>query len=215
MKQILHETQTLGPIYTYMQYEAYSKIFIEVCENYQKKTVRNRYQLMTTNGVITLSIPLKKGKNNQMPVSEVQIAYDESWHLQQLHTIRSAYGKSAYFEYYFPELEDIFMAEEKYLVTFNNRLLSSMLKNLKLTVPIDMTSSYIHPEDIDLYTADFRNQKSPDYIQYQPYIQVWSDRFNFAPNLSILDLLFCTGPEANSILNKTRTFNNNLINQLD
>lgn len=212
MKQILHETQILGPIYMYAQYEAYDTIVIEACENYQKKTFRNRYQLLTTNGIATLSIPLKKGKNNQMSVTDVQISYDESWHLQHLQTIRSAYGKSPYYEYYFPEIEDIFMSEETHLLAFNSRLLTLMLKNLKIQIPVSMTTSYQKPDTIQFDTVDFRNQKSPENYWYQPYVQIWSDRYDFASNLSILDLLFCTGTEATSILNKTRTFNNNLIN---
>lgn len=35
---------------------------------------------------------------------------------------------------------------------------------------------------------------------FAPYWQVFSDRFPFAPNLSVIDLLFCEGPEAKNIL---------------
>ena len=34
----------------------------------------------------------------------------------------------------------------------------------------------------------------------QPYYQVFEDRFEFTPNLSIIDLLFNRGPEANQYL---------------
>ena len=34
----------------------------------------------------------------------------------------------------------------------------------------------------------------------QKYRQTFSDRFPFTPNLSILDLLFCCGPEAGEMI---------------
>ena len=45
--------------------------------------------------------------------------------------------------------------------------------------------------------ADCRNTKAAfaDYYQKE-YAQVWEERFSFVQDLSIIDLLFCTGPEA-------------------
>jgi hypothetical protein len=56
----------------------------------------------------------------------------------------------------------------------------------------------------DSSTLDFRNQILPKNYQNQvdpnfkivPYPQLFTDRLGFLPNLSILDLLFCTGPES-------------------
>ncbi|NRB63070.1 MAG: WbqC family protein [Saprospiraceae bacterium] len=38
-----------------------------------------------------------------------------------------------------------------------------------------------------------------------PYPQVFQEKHGFSPNLSILDLLFCTGPEALSVLESSYT----------
>lgn len=216
MKQLLQETQIFGPVYSFMHYPVYENIIIEGCENYQKKTFRNRYQLLTTNGLITLSIPLKKGKNNQTPISEILISYDEPWHLQHLHTIRSAYGNSAYFEYYYPEIEQIFMEKESHLLALNQRILDLMIKNLKLSNTISISSIYLRPEEVNIDdNLDFRNCYAPQEYHFHPYPQVWSDRYDFIKNLSILDLLFCMGHESIYILNKSKTLNNNLINALN
>lgn len=216
MKQLLQETQIFGPIYTFMQYPVYENIIIEGCENYQKKTFRNRYQLLSTNGLITLSIPLKKGKNHQAPISDILIAYDEPWYLQHLHTIRSAYGNSAYFDYYYPEIEQVLMEKESHLLALNQRLLGLMIKNLKLSNTTSLSLNYLRSEEVnDDHIIDFRNCHAPEDFQFHPYPQVWSDRYDFVKNLSILDLLFCMGHETIYILNKSKLLNNSLINTLN
>ncbi len=213
MSQLLQDTQILAPIFTYLNYIDIEDILVESYEHYQKKTERNRYRLLTANGIVTLSIPLKKGKNNQTPVKDVQIAYDEPWHIQHLHTIRSAYGKSAYFEYYYPELEAIFMSEETHLLNFNQRLLKWTLKCLRLPCNLLNTTKYVEPKLIQGDIIDIRNQKAPENFHFQPYQQVWSDRFSFTANLSILDLLFCMGHEATYILNSTNSLNIKILNE--
>lgn len=212
-KKVLQETQVFGPVYSYIQYTETDELIIEVCENYQKKTYRNRYRLLTSNGITTLSIPLKKGKNNQTPISEVLIAYDEPWHLQHLQTIRSAYGRSAYFEYYFPEIEEILMLEKSHLLDLNDLILKFFLKRLKLTVRHSHSENYEKSTvTVSNHVTDFRNHKVPSDYTFISYPQVWSDRFEFVPNLSILDLLFCMGHEAQYILKNLNFVRNNNFN---
>jgi hypothetical protein len=42
-------------------------------------------------------------------------------------------------------------------------------------------------------------QEDKNFVKYN---QVFEDRTAFQPNLSILDILFCEGPETNSILKR-------------
>ena len=55
---------------------------------------------------------------------------------------------------------------------------------------------------IDEEIVDLRTETKLDNHNFVKYTQVWEDKFEFIPNLSILDLLFCTGSEASYILKK-------------
>ena len=58
------------------------------------------------------------------------------------------------------------------------------------------TSCY---EDSPADTLDLRKAFSPkkeSLAEFPAYTQVFDDRFGFQPNLSIVDLLFCCGPDS-------------------
>ena len=199
MNSIIQETQIFGPIGIFAHYLDKDEINVEKHENYQKRSFRNRYDILTTNGVLRLTIPLCKGKNNKMPIAEVKIAYDDNWVDIHLQTIRSAYGKSPYFEFYFDGLEKIFVRKHSSLFDFNMECMSFIFSKLKLPNTISTSNSY-EPQYDNL--VDLRNKKWDDSQDHSSYVQVWEDKFGFTPNLSILDLLFCMGPESISYLRK-------------
>ena len=183
----------------FSQYSGKEKLCIEKHEHYQKRSFRNRYSILTANGPVTLSIPLKKGKNAGTNITDVQISYDENWVEKHVHAIRSAYGKSPYFEFYFDDLEKILKKKHPSLFLLNMDTLYYVLKKLKLQIAVEYTDSYQkdYPDMMDL-----RNINWNLYQTQIKYMQVWEEKFNFTPNLSILDLLFCTGPESVSVLTK-------------
>lgn len=199
MNSIIQETQIFGPIGIFAHYLNKDEIIVETHENYQKRSFRNRYDILTTNGVLRLTIPLCKGKNNKMPITEVKIAYDDNWVDIHLQTIRSAYGKSPYFEFYFDGLEKIFARKHSLLFDFNMECMLFIFNKLKLPNTISTSNSY-EPQYDNL--VDLRNKKWDDSQDHSSYVQVWEDKFGFTPNLSILDLLFCMGPESISYLRK-------------
>jgi len=75
-----------------------------------------------------------------------------------------------------------------------------------LTAPIHLSDSFV--KETGAGQVDFRNQILPKnylkpndiHFESSEYPQVFEDRHGFLPNLSILDLLFCTGAEATSYL---------------
>ena len=95
-----------------------------------------------------------------------------------------------------------FEKKETWLLDLNQAILEKLLGFLKLDSTVRLTEDYIR-EGNPLYT-DFRNAIHPKTARrhteiefvFSPYRQTFSDRFPFTPNLSILDLLFCCGPES-------------------
>jgi hypothetical protein len=56
---------------------------------------------------------------------------------------------------------------------------------------------------LDEQSLDYRKQNLDAVVEKrEPYIQVFSDRFAFVPNLSILDLLFNMGPSSADYLKR-------------
>lgn len=171
------------PISFFLEIKKSNLIAIDLHEHYQKRSNRNRFDILTSNGKQSLTIPLKKGKNEKQPMSEVLISYDENWPNQHLQSIQSAYGKSPYFEHYFPMVESLFQKRFEKLFELNDAALLQSIKALKLNTKITTTSSYI---------PDKSCASNPE----RTYPQVFEYKFGFTQNLSIIDLLFNTGPEA-------------------
>lgn len=200
-KTILIELQYLPPIQYFAKLTAYDLILIESCENYLKGSYRNRCHLADANGLLRLSVPLKKGKNEQLNIRKVRIAYDETWLKRHWASIRSAYGRAPYFEYYADEIRPLYQKQWTYLFDFNWALLKKLLLLIGLESRIKYTEYYqIQPSD-DIF--DFRNgifpkkhrQKKDESFSPPKYRQLFEEKHGFLPNLSILDLLFCTGPQ--------------------
>jgi hypothetical protein len=65
-------------------------------------------------------------------------------------------------------------------------------------MPYQLTTNY---DQVNNDFTDFRNHFTPKFHSTQttlpkPYTQLFLDKNGFIPNLSILDLLFCKGPES-------------------
>jgi hypothetical protein len=153
-------------------------------------------------GLLRLSLPLAGGKNQQQPIRDVKLKYDEPWQSQHWTAIKSAYGKSPFYEHYEHRFLSIFQKKYEYLWDWNWDLLQVILDIISLEKNIDLTAEFEKEPSNDI--LDFRNKISPkenkqfddgDFNQAK-YVQVFEAENGFLPNLSILDLIFCAGPES-------------------
>jgi hypothetical protein len=209
---ILLEVQYLAPVQYYSKFLKYDKILIEQKEHYSKGSFRNRCQITMSDGIHGLSIPLSKGKNQQTDIREVRIDYSQNWQQTHFRSIKTAYGSAPFYEYYEPYLAVFYEKKTEFLFDFCLEMQQQICNLLKIKPSIDFTETYI-TDYTESAVLDFRNKICPrNYANssdsdphFNPtrYPQIFEERQGFIPNLSILDLLFCTGPEAQSYLKQS------------
>ena len=171
---------------------------IEAHEHYQKRSLRNKCVITSSQGPKILSIPLKKGKHNQQLITQVAISYDEPWETKHLRSLKTAYQSAPFFDHYFAEVESLYQDPGKYLFDFNWKILNYFLHLFELPLP-SKSNGY----ERRVCGFDARGSVTPrsfDQIRLPPYNHVFEDRHGYLSNLSILDLLFCLGPEASVYL---------------
>jgi hypothetical protein len=197
------DNQYFGSVNYYNNLFRYTNTIIEVFDNYQKMSFRNRCTLVGSNGLIDLSIPIVGGRNKKQLMCEVKIDYSQPWQQQHIKTIKSCYGKSPFFEYFIFDIEKLLTCQYNSLVDLNTTLLNWTKKIVKLDNTISFSKAYQAKEVLN-YIVDNRNLFMPKDFQKQvgiiKYTQVFDSTIGFQPNVSILDMLFCEGPAAKNLL---------------
>lgn len=162
--------------------------YVEGHETYQKGGRRNRCLIAGPNGIQTLSVPLEKGKHQQKPIREVRISYRNDWWREHEQSIRTAYGRSPFYEFYAEEIFAVPRTKPATLWELNQGLTATVLRLLKWPVVPKVTEDFVHPEN-KLFS------RPADLSAALPaYPQVFTDRHGYLPGLSVLDALFCLGP---------------------
>ena len=110
----------------------------------------------------------------------------------------SAYKSSPFFEFYIDELMPVFIEQKKYLLDLNIFIFSKLNEALQVDIPFKITADYSKEIDNDFrYLVNAKKEITPNLPKYT---QVFQEKHQFIPNLSILDLLFNEGPNAEMYL---------------
>jgi len=177
-------------------------VWIDTNERYIKQTFRNRCSVLTTNKIDNLTVPVKAYSQFAL-TKDIKIDYSQDWVRRHWGCLRSAYGKSPYFEFYSDELQHVLNKKPEFLADLNYELLTICLRLLgikkeiryNLSVPINGDSSV--SDELSVIN-DKKKGSTGKYYQPISYYQTFGN--DFVSNLSIIDLLFNMGPEARSIL---------------
>jgi hypothetical protein len=195
---------------------------------YDKRGWRNRNQIKTSHGKQWLTIPVysRGAQTNNIPIHQIPIVWDSPWNEVHLKAIFHSYSRAPHFDRYLPLLETFYRRRDEFLADFTIDFTVALARELGITHTRFMRSSripgidgqktdrllqilqaveathyisgpsasnYIEKEKFEAagITLEYMEYNSPEYPQLYP---------PFDPHVSILDLLFMTGPEASGYI---------------
>lgn len=183
---------------TFIHQSLETKVLLNGYENFQKQTWRNRYEILGANGKQNLTIPIERESGIKTPTSDILLFSDHHWKKVHWRSIKSAYGSSPFWIYYSDQIEKLYHTDYKRLIDFSIASIELIIEELQLDLTLEHSDTF-NAEHTD-YSKDYKPSKC--HYTSEEYLQVFSDRFPFEQNLSILDLLFNLGPETESYLIK-------------
>ena len=195
---------------------------------YDKRGWRNRNQIKTPKGKLWLTIPVhsRGAQTENIPINQIRIAWDSLWSQNHLKAIQHSYSKAPHFNRYMSLLEEFYGRHDEFLADFTIDFTVELTRELGNTHTRFMRSSKlaeINGQKTDRLIQILRTvgathyisgPSARDYIEkekfasagimleymeynYSEYPQFYTP---FDPYVSILDLLFMTGPEASNYI---------------
>ena len=202
---VLLSTAYFPPVHYFTKFILHPSRIIERYDHYTKQSYRNRCNIFGANGILTLSIPVLKGNRHKSYVKDIRIDYSKNW--QKLHWkgIESAYMRSPFFEFYLDEIRLLLDKKHNFLLELNMEILDFLLGTLEISGGYKLSDAFNDSgtEYLNDYREIIHPKKTPDEdssFRAESYSQVFSDRYGFQENLSIIDLLFNEGPNARFVL---------------
>ncbi|MBA4849917.1 WbqC family protein [Emticicia sp. BO119] len=183
----------------------FDEIVLENNEHYVKQSYRNRCYILGANKVEMLVVPILDG-NRKILIKDIQIDYQQRWPEIHWRTIKAAYGKSPFFEFFGDYFQQVLQKKPHFLWDLNFEILTICLRLLRINKTISLSENY--EKDPETGVFDARGAISPKketetgiYSYQESYQQNFGNEF--VPNLSIIDLLFCRGNQSLGILKKS------------
>lgn len=193
-------------------------LFDEV--QFTRRDWRNRNKIKTANGLLWLTIPVKQDDYHQK-ISETEIS-DDQWASKHWKTISLNYARSPFFKTYKDIFGDFFhSALPVKLSEVNRKAIELINEILEVKTKITSSSDYTFSEgknerlisicrqagasvylsgpaakeyvDESLFTNENISVEWMDYSGYKEYPQLFPP---FEHGVSVIDLIFNTGPEA-------------------
>jgi len=187
---------------------------------FTKNDWRNRNKIQTSKGLQWITIPVYQRSLNQK-ISETEIS-NSKWSIKNWNTIKTNYGKSAFFKFYAPPFEEFYRTvSSNFLSEINVTLLKLICEMLGIKTIITNSKDYVLTGDPteklvglckqtgsqtyvsgpaaknylqkDLFDQEKIGIEWMDYAGYPEYHQLYEP---FEHGVSIIDLIFNTGPDS-------------------
>ena len=178
MKALLHPTYF--PTIASFSLLVTTPCVLEVSDNYQKQTYRNRTYIYGANGKQILTVPILHtgGETGRQLYKDVRVDNQVAW--QKLHW------------------------KHTFLLDLNLRTIEVVLDCLHKEITWEKTTTY-EPTYEGLSDCRYlTNAKEAYQVDQAPYYQIFSDKHGFIANLSILDLLFHEGNQTISLMTRDK-----------
>ena len=192
---------------------------------YKKNEWQNRNRVKTAQGAQWFTVPVRY--RFPQKIHEVEINNHEKWRRKHLQTLTTNYRKAPYFSVYFEMFENIYSREWHSLADLNQHTTMQLVKALglaekqivrasELTLSEDPTQRlidiclacgaevYLAGRDGAAYMDMERFEGSGIEVVFQDfhhpsYHQLYGE---FISHLSVVDLLFCCGPESRDMIRR-------------
>ena len=174
----------LAPVAWYKAVATADEVVVEQKEHFVKQTWRNRCRIAMPDGPQDLVVPVVAAPNHTA-LCDIRISDHGNWRHHHWSALRTAYGKSPFFEYYADDFAPFYEKRYEFLADFTEGLRMVVSQLIDLETPVTLSEAYAPP-------IPFEELPVPT----EPYYQVFRQRLGFLPNLSIVDLLFNLGPES-------------------
>ena len=196
MTTAILQTTYFGPVQWYQKLKRFDHCLIEQYDSYQKQTYRNRCVIATTNGLQALTVPVEHTDEKTL-VKDLRISDHNQWRRIHWNALMSAYSESPFFEYYADDIRPFFEKRYDFLIDFNEAIRQTICQLIDIQPKVEYTTDYMRQCNNDYREVINAKHHQPDNdFEPRTYWQVFQQKHGFQANLSILDLLFCMGPES-------------------
>jgi hypothetical protein len=198
-QEILLSTAYLPPVQYFQKIKEASCIYMEKHEHYIKQSYRNRCTLFSANGLLSLSIPVIN-KHDKEYITDTKISYTEKWQQQHWRSIETSYRNTPYFIYYADALKPFYEKKYNFLFDYNMELIQFLMRSFKINTETKFTETFDNTNSLPDYRYSIHPKHQTEDLSFKTYSQLFSDKHGSKPNLSVIDLLFNTGPHAKDYL---------------
>ncbi len=153
---------------------------------FPKRGWYHRFRMPGPEGWQCFSLPLKN-KRQGTPYSALFVDWSQPRCNDFLMAVRSNYGKSPYFEWFFEELENLWSLKTERLLDLNQSLLRWTAGRMGFPQPV---------WDHSPLNQDDRLSITAFNTKLEPYPQPFQHKLGFMPQACALDLVFNLGPDA-------------------
>lgn len=144
-------------------------------------------------GMIMLTVPTVKPHRADATWADVEVSDHGSWWSEHLTAMESTYGRTPYFEFYIDDFRQIIgpQAVGRRLTDFDGDLDTLIRRLLGISTEVSHSAEPLHPGSLCEHTPD---------LTIGQYWQIRPTEQSVTGQISVLDMLFCLGPEALTLL---------------